>query len=201
MRPPSNFVCNCNDGYAGDGFTCAGTLDCDPNLGLDHSCFHCRCAEIDACSDDLCSNGNCIDLPPPASGFNCSCHAGFQLTADNRCEEIDACADGGGCSPNALCTDLPPPSSSRECLCYEGFDGDGITCTGLNPLIPRILISFVYSLDYVDADHDACALLGTSCTNAVCVDLPPPSTTYYCQCNTGYEQVHGRTDCQGVMFV
>ena len=147
--------------------------------------------DFDACSNVTCGiNARCVDQPAPMLSFNCSCNAGYEGDRpDVECEgfelssleplpwsEIDSCLTEP-CGQNAFCSDLPPPSATRNCTCNIGFSGNPFQgCSGM------------YDSDHsADNVSDMNACLTQPCGgNATCFDLPAPSLSRSCSCNTGY---------------
>jgi len=143
--PDDLVMCACDEGFEGDGFTCADIDECaDANGGCEHLCvnepgtYTCACDEgytlgddgfncedIDECAD---ANGGCDQLCVNEPGtFTCACNAGYTLDGDgSTCVDIDECVDAnGGC--DQLCVNEP---GTYSCGCTEGFslDDDGFTC-------------------------------------------------------------------------
>ena len=76
-----SYECACNDGYAGDGFTCEDVSECD----------------ADVCGD----NTACTNLP---GSFSCACLDGFEGDAMAGCVDICECCDAelNECDMNCL---------------------------------------------------------------------------------------------------
>ncbi len=102
-----DFICTCNDGWAGDGFTCEDIDECADG--------------IDNCDD---AHGTCTNTE---GGFTCGCAPGWGLEDDGlSCADIDECADGiDDCHENAACTNMP---GGFECRCNPPMVGDGTEC-------------------------------------------------------------------------
>ena len=72
------YLCSCNTGYEGDGFTCT---------------------DIDGCADAPCYAGvSCMDISAPGTGFACGPCPDVFSGDGITCTGIDGCADafGGG---------------------------------------------------------------------------------------------------------
>lgn len=157
------FICACDAGYVGDGYTCLdvdecadGSAQCDANA----TCFNtpgdftCACnqgyiGDGTTCSlaPDTCSmcdaNAACLDV---AGNQSCVCNPGWDGNGFT-CVDVDECANGAAqCSPLASCTNTP---GGFDCSCDAGYVGDGVTCT---------------DIDECQAGTDSCDPLA-SCTN------------------------------------
>jgi len=117
MNLPGSFVCQCKEGYTGDGVV--------------------SCTDIDDCSIGAkCFAGKCVDLGP--SDFRCVCNQGYE---DRLCDlDINECAAfTHNCTPydpktgteRALCKNTP---GSFKCKCRPGFAGDGIGPEGCDDI-------------------------------------------------------------------
>ena len=98
-------ICQCNDGFVGDGETC------EPET---------------FCTEGVCGVGTCNEED---DGYSCTCPSGY---ADDgtTCADVDECTAGtDDCDPAATCMNTP---GAFACSCPTGFGGDGRTCTDLN---------------------------------------------------------------------
>eukprot|EP00484_Ammonia_sp_Unknown_P005134 CAMPEP_0197075808 /NCGR_PEP_ID=MMETSP1384-20130603/211795_1 /TAXON_ID=29189 /ORGANISM="Ammonia sp." /LENGTH=610 /DNA_ID=CAMNT_0042514657 /DNA_START=150 /DNA_END=1982 /DNA_ORIENTATION=- len=140
-----SYTCECNDGYGGDGYTCADIDECA--LETDACSENAVCTNIPgyyecACNDGYSGNGfECVDDDECSSGthscdgnadctntdgsYVCECNDGY--SGDGfTCTDIDECAlETDECSDNAACTNLP---GSYTCECNDGYSGDGFAC-------------------------------------------------------------------------
>ncbi|CAG2236072.1 unnamed protein product [Mytilus edulis] len=112
--------CNCTTGWSGD--------DCE--------------IDTDACADNPCALGRtCLDLLPAdeislGRGYNCSnCPLGYNITADEKCEDINECLDGtDNCPANSNCTNT---DGSFTCNCLAGFRKVGSLCQDIDECTER----------------------------------------------------------------
>nr|XP_008122217.2 PREDICTED: uncharacterized protein LOC103281800 [Anolis carolinensis] len=90
---------------------------------------------------------------------NCYCKPGFEGNGVH-CVDVDECADGTSCLPEAECVNI---YGSYSCRCPEGFEGDGrVTCI----------------------DVDECIKGSHSCNrDAVCLNT---LGSYDCMCQSGF---------------
>nr|XP_034312980.1 fibrillin-2 isoform X1 [Crassostrea gigas]XP_034312992.1 fibrillin-2 isoform X1 [Crassostrea gigas] len=103
------YVCKCNKGFRGDGFTCININECKENT---HDCHKTR--------------ANCTDLTP---FWKCACKEGY--SGDGKeCEDVNECTTkafppGKACDTYATCTNT---IGSYYCTCNQGFTGNGYFC-------------------------------------------------------------------------
>ncbi|MCA9690180.1 MAG: hypothetical protein KC636_11265 [Myxococcales bacterium] len=99
-------LCECNDGFSGDGFTCADVDECESGQNT--------------CDADA----TCENTP---GSYTCACNDGYKGNGMS-CKDIDECGEGSDdCDVNASCTNN---DGGYSCECDEGFTGDGFTCNG-----------------------------------------------------------------------
>lgn len=167
-------VCTCNDGFTGDGMTCAEELFCTDGVCGAGTCmeetegYSCvcpegfaddgtTCADVDECIDDaICGAGTCTNED---GGYTCTCPDGY---ADDgtTCVDIDECTDETDtCDDAAMCTNT---DGAFTCECPDGFMGDGMTCEDIDEC--------AMGTDTCDADT-------STCLNEV--------GTFSCECNAG----------------
>jgi len=157
------FSCVCNDGFGGDGVTCADqdectleTDDCDANAACTNTAgsFTCACDEgysgdgvtctdDDECTletDDCDALATCTNTP---GSFECACAAGYDGDG-TACSDIDECAlDIDTCDPNAACTNTV---GGFECgACLDGFELVGSTCTDIDECALETDDCYVYA--------------------------------------------------------
>ena len=138
--------CQCNPGFAGDGFNCvdvdecaSGEAGCDEHATCTNSvgAFECACnpgfeGDGQACLDlDECILGShdCHDEATCSNtegSFSCSCNSGYEGDGTS-CADVNECLTGdAGCDENASCTNL---MGDFSCACNSGFAGDGFDCS------------------------------------------------------------------------
>ena len=97
-------------------------------------------------------------------------HFQYKSTGIDACEPMRSVCDG-----NSTCEDQPAnATASAKCTCADGFEGDGYS--------PHVTL-----LDKAGCrDYDGCMpgrIVEETCSPmALCIDLPPPSTTVNCSC-------------------
>ncbi|KAF6207786.1 hypothetical protein GE061_016234 [Apolygus lucorum] len=99
-------VCQCNDGYRGDGISC---VEYNPGCDILHNCH-----------DDA----QCI-YTPEHEGYRCKCNEGFEGNG-LVCELIITCYyEPSMCNENARCVQM---DNKFTCKCNENFFGNGTVC-------------------------------------------------------------------------
>ena len=140
-------LCECGQGFTGDGVTCNDVNECNSAHGGCHPQASCAntigsrtctcmsgyqgdgltCGDLNEC---LSNNGgcsaqaNCANTP---GSHTCTCKNGY--SGDGvTCSDVDECAtNNGGCAATGgKCTNT---AGSRTCACLDGFEGDGLSCT------------------------------------------------------------------------
>lgn len=98
-------ACVCDDGFEGDGKTCADVDECAGN-------------------NDCSVDATCNNTP---GSYDCACNTGYKGNGF-ECDDIDECTeDLDTCSDNASCANQ---DGGFKCACNDGFTGDGMTCNG-----------------------------------------------------------------------
>ncbi|KAI9030198.1 hypothetical protein DFJ74DRAFT_747908 [Hyaloraphidium curvatum] len=174
IREGTRSFCSCNDGFFGDGATCAP----DP------------CAA---------NNGGCPSAAmctPTAGGPVCTCLIGY--VGDGRTCLPDPCAGNGGCSPHASCTRTG--WSSRTCACLAGYAGNGTHCreepcagTTCGPHaacmvsagLPYCMCLGGYTGNGYDCRSKCLTRNGGCSANAVC-SIKPGGRAVACTCKAAY---------------
>jgi hypothetical protein len=120
-------TCTCQEGYVGDGMTCADVDECATGNG--------------ACD----ANATCTNT---IGGRTCTCNAGSE--GDGVTCIVDECAtNNGGCDVNATCA---TSVGARTCTCNAGFDGDGLSC-----VLTTLAISADTNLSATNTSTRTCA--------------------------------------------
>ncbi|KAG8557890.1 hypothetical protein GDO81_016767 [Engystomops pustulosus] len=137
------------------------------------------------------------------------CASGYELNAQNMCQDIDECLTGThNCRPDQVCTNM---RGSFSCLCPRGYQKRGEQCIDIDECS---VSSFCH--------HRCVNTLGSyycqcnpgfqlASNNYTCVDLDECSTSspcaqecynmigsYICQCSPGYELSRDRVNCEDI---
>lgn len=133
---PNEFTCTCNDGFSGDGNTCADIDECEAEDYGPVCCKGFDCTNTPgsftcdprACkrNPDLCENGFCIDTEDDS--FRCKCRLGFKPDEDEQsCVENNSCESDSSLCENGWCLNI---GDSFRCLCGFGYKPapDGQSC-------------------------------------------------------------------------
>jgi hypothetical protein len=145
----------CSHGYCTGAAASCGAQDdvcnkgsCDPQTG------QCKkvpipdgsaCDDTDSCTArDRCAAGSCSvhesACGPHASACStgapnrCTCESGFVDNGQGRCAPMnDECTSQNPCSKDADCDDPSNTAGDVMCHCKPGFQGDGVSCTSIDP--------------------------------------------------------------------
>ena len=104
INTQSSYICQCNQGYSGDGYTCHDINECNMNPGK------------------ICGNhSSCFNTE---GSYDCQCEPGF--TGNSTCTDINECTTNErNCSIHSHCVNT---IGSSYCRCNDGYYGDGIAC-------------------------------------------------------------------------
>uniref|UniRef100_A0A8C0UNZ1 Fibrillin 1 n=1 Tax=Cyanistes caeruleus TaxID=156563 RepID=A0A8C0UNZ1_CYACU len=170
-----NYTCICPLEYmqVNGGHNCMGifllhrqTRQCKSEAGVASDVCTLGVSDIDECSngDNLCQrNADCINSP---GSYRCECAAGFKLSPNGACVDVDECEQypcGNGTCKNTV--------GSYNCLCYPGFE-------------------LTRNNDCVDIDE--CSSFGQVCRNGRCFN---EIGSFKCLCNEGYELTLDGKNC------
>lgn len=119
------YQCRCNSGFElnQDGRTCSDIDECALSRSISpqaHSHSHTHSHGLNNYDGRVCEQ-TCVNT---IGGYNCGCHKGYRLAADDRsCEDVDECFEAklNGfdlCQFEELCVNLP---GSFACKCPSGF--------------------------------------------------------------------------------
>ncbi|XP_051785718.1 pro-epidermal growth factor isoform X2 [Erpetoichthys calabaricus] len=155
-------VCQCMEGFAGNGSTCKDIDECYTGIAL-------------------CQRGFAVCINTEG-GYVCKCHAGY--TGDGvSCLDIDECSIGvHNCHPHADCTNT---EGNFTCTCRSGFSGSGLSCFESTIPPPRNVYETTHPWN--DERHHSCpASHAEYCLHeGVCFHIPEIES-YACNCVTGY---------------
>jgi alpha-tubulin suppressor-like RCC1 family protein len=100
----AGFRCDCDEGWSGDGHTCADEDECErPSPPCD---LHADCTN-------------------EVGDYSCACQDGW-VGDGKTCGDVDECAlQLATCDPDASCANT---QGDYTCTCDDGFTGDGMTC-------------------------------------------------------------------------
>jgi len=146
----TNYMCKCNEGFEGDGFSCQDKQDCKEgacsghgfcsDLGVDQ--FKCACdagwedadcgKNVNECSSFTHECGDKAQCVDTVGSYYCKCPLGFvdagaQIDKGQECVDIDDCAvnEATGnniCGVNSIsCTDGGRAPGLFTCFCKKGW--------------------------------------------------------------------------------
>ncbi|KAJ8922644.1 hypothetical protein NQ315_007676 [Exocentrus adspersus] len=147
------YVCVCNDGFEGDGYTscevayvsCTKLNNCDThatctyddnlgrskcvcNPGYTGDGYNCTVGDNAArcISDHDCPTTEICALSTAIGRYECICREGYVRDSQHQCVAVTGSCGGGRCVENADCVydDL---YQTYYCACKPGYVGDGIT--------------------------------------------------------------------------
>ncbi|KAK2188777.1 hypothetical protein NP493_123g07043 [Ridgeia piscesae] len=109
----TKYVCQCKEGFIGDGTTCADRDECKEKGGLyGHHCNR---------------NAVCVNT---FGTYQCDCLPGFVREDAYNCMDKDECEIGKHlCDTNAACINT---LGSFKCRCLAGYQGNGLTCSHID---------------------------------------------------------------------
>uniref|UniRef100_H2YFF2 Uncharacterized protein n=1 Tax=Ciona savignyi TaxID=51511 RepID=H2YFF2_CIOSA len=154
----SNFSCQCNHGFTGDGQSYV---------------------YINECSSSPCDgNARCTNTP---GSFRCQCNRGF--TGNGlTCTALNPCSPNP-CGSNAVCRNV---HYRAVCSCLPGFNGNPLVgCSGKtnNRFLIVISLTFKFNLPTFPDINECNAPVKPCHSNAQCTNTVGSFT---CACNTGH---------------
>lgn len=160
-----SFVCECNNGFAGNGTTCEPT-DCDA-LTLTDGQIDCPDgAEVGDTCLFACDRGYVLD---GSDSRQCT-DDGTWTGVEALCVNVNECQIGtNDCDEHATCVDTP---GGFECRCSTGWTGDGTSCTDLDECSAA-------TLNDCDADEECVDILnggGFECIGGLIAHYPLDGT-------------------------
>ncbi|CAI8054869.1 Fibrillin-1, partial [Geodia barretti] len=196
-----SYICECNTGFSGSGFTCTNINECENATEICDS--NATCSDTQGSYECMCNTGysgdglSCTNINECGEGthncdgkatcndtegsYECVCNTGY--SGDGFiCTNIDECSSGGAvCDQNADCSDT---AGSYECTCFSGYTGDGYTCLDIDECLTHPCDENATcsnnngSFTYIDEClNDPCD------SNATCSNT---AGSYICECNTGF---------------
>lgn len=134
------------------------------------------CTLTDACDDGACKGtGNACGPNATACSEgtpnDCTCAAGYEASDGLCVPENNECDTTSMCSPNATCFDPSNNSGDAKCTCKAGYQGDGMTCTQIDPCNPN------------------------PCGPGTCATDSANALGYTCTCPAGQKTVGGTCAC------
>ncbi|XP_063299802.1 EGF-containing fibulin-like extracellular matrix protein 1 [Pelobates fuscus] len=137
------------------------------------------------------------------------CPAGYELTVQNMCQDIDECVTGThNCRADQVCSNL---RGSFTCLCPRGYQKRGEQCIdvdecAISSFCHHHCVNTIGSY-YCQCNHG----FQLASNNYSCVDVDECNTnspceqecyntigSYYCRCSLGYELSRDRNSCEDI---
>ncbi|XP_065146012.1 stabilin-2 [Paramisgurnus dabryanus] len=163
-----------NNGMCSDGIGGNGTCTCKPNF-VGTACEDCRenlygqtCSNVCQCKHGLCDSGI------KGTG-QCTCLSGY--TGVDCSRELPACASLR-CGTNARCIE-EISTGQLVCKCKPGYQGDGVSCTSINPCLRAVCHANAACAHTGPNQHVCTCREGYSGDGRVCMPIDP------CQTNLG----------------
>ena len=166
-----DYECKCKTHYEGDGVTSCTAIN--------------YCANVNTCP----KHSTCTNLNP---GFDCTCNDGYlsvTIKGKKDCKPKDPCKTGnGGCSSNAHCiSNIVGYIANHSCQCHAGYQGDGFTCSKINPCDQHNCSAFAsctpFSQVKTAADYNCKCNAGYVGNGFVCAPVVDPCLTVQCGLN------------------
>ncbi|XP_069464157.1 EGF-containing fibulin-like extracellular matrix protein 1 isoform X2 [Ambystoma mexicanum] len=147
---------------------------------------------------------------PPNSPQRIQCAAGYELTEQNMCRDIDECSTGShNCRPEHVCINV---RGSFSCQCPQGYQKRGEQCIDIDectrpPYCHHRCINTPGSF-YCQCNPG----FELGANNLTCVDINECDSgsnpcaqqcynmigSFMCQCNQGYELSRDRINCEDI---
>ncbi|MEE6474716.1 hypothetical protein FKM82_010468, partial [Ascaphus truei] len=145
---------------------------------------------------------------PPNTLQRIQCSAGYELTAQNMCQDIDECATGAhNCRPDQVCSNV---RGTYNCICPRGYQRRGEQCIDIDECSTtsychhhcvNTLGSYYCHCNpgfQLAANNYSCADLDECNTSSPCAQQCYNMIgSFLCQCNPGYELSRDRINCEG----
>uniref|UniRef100_A0A3B4WAH1 EGF-like domain-containing protein n=1 Tax=Seriola lalandi dorsalis TaxID=1841481 RepID=A0A3B4WAH1_SERLL len=212
LNSNGSYICQCQDGYHGDGFVCEDvdecqlTTTCSSNMTCSNtpgayacSCFLDLVYDKGTCvSEDTCLNASSACHPLAEchqyqGSFYCRCRDGYEGNGTD-CLDMDECerSQGEVCPAFSHCFNT---DGSYICDCVEGFEDNRTHCQDVDECLTG---SFTCpnnsSNSSLCLDVDECLLGLIQCPNfSNCLNTVG---SFVCECQEGYQG--NRTHCEDI---